>query len=98
MSKKKKTNYADEFKQSSAKLAVNTEQSISTTAKELGISGSTLHGWVKKYFPNHSSQASPSSNNDLESENKRLLKELNKVKMERDILKKAAAYFANEAL
>ena len=97
MSKKNTKNYTDEFKQSSARLAIDSDQPISATAKELGISPSTLHGWVKKYYPDSRSQVLLSEK-DLESENKRLLKELNRVKMERDILKKAAAYFANETL
>ena len=47
MGKHKTAGYTTEFKQSSAKLAVTGEKSISQTAKELGLHVSTLHGWVK---------------------------------------------------
>ena len=95
MKKRKVTNYTEEFKQSSAKLAAESEQSISKTAQELGINMSTLHGWVKKYYPDKDiSPKTPSDDTQLESEIKRLRKELNRVTLERDILKKATAYFA----
>jgi transposase len=54
----------------------------------------TLHGWVNKYYP-HYKAIKKISNNDLETENKRLLKELARASQELDILKKAAAYFAS---
>jgi transposase len=51
MGKRKMTQYAEEFKQSSAKLANESEKPITETAKDLGINKTTLHGWVKKYHP-----------------------------------------------
>lgn len=96
MSKRQVTNYTEEFKQSSAKLAIDSEQSVSKTAKELGVNATTLHGWVQKYYATH--QGLPAKSNDAEAEIKRLKKVLQRVTMERDILKKAAAYFANDAL
>jgi transposase-like protein len=45
--------YTPEFRQSSAQLAVDENQPISKTADELGVHEKTLHGWVKKYHPNH---------------------------------------------
>jgi len=98
MTKRKVTNYTAEFKESSAKLAAESEQSILQTAKDLGLNVSTLHGWVKKYHPNNRHSALLSSVvDDVQSELKRLKKELVRVTQERDILKKAAAYFASEA-
>ena len=90
--------YPDEFKQSSAKLAIESEQSISQTARDLGIKPTTLCGWVKKYYPNYSTDFAREKSNvsALELENKQLRKELQRAKMERDILKKAVAYFAVE--
>ena len=51
MGKRKIKNYTLEFKQASAKLAAESEQPVSHTAKGLGISSPTLHGWVNKYHP-----------------------------------------------
>jgi transposase-like protein len=95
MSKRKVTNYNEEFKRSSAKLAVNTDRTLQEIANDLGVHVTTLYGWVKKYYPS-GKKISKASCDDLEAENKQLRKELAKVKEERDILKKAAAYFASQ--
>ena len=97
MSKRHVKKYPLEFKQSSARLAAESKQPISTTAKELGINKVTLHGWVKHYYPS-SQTVSSITNDDMLSEIKRLRKENSRLKQERDILKKAAAYFASETL
>ena len=91
-------NYSLEFKESSAELARSSEQSIRQTAKDLGINENTLHGWVKK-FPGKSKLGSiVTSKNSLEEEVKQLRKENARLKQDREILKKAAAYFAKETL
>jgi transposase-like protein len=96
MSARRATNYTEEFKKSSAKLAFESEQPVSKTAQELGINPNTIHGWINKYYP--SKQVPDKKGIDFESDNKRLRKELQRITMERDILKKAAAYFASETL
>ncbi len=97
--KRKAKSYTNEFKQSSAKLAAESKQSISQTARDLGVSITTLHGWVSKYYPNSNQSVNLTpSTDDAQAELKLLKKKLAKVTMERDILKKAAAYFASEAL
>ena len=50
MGKRKVSQYTEEFKQSSAKLAATSDKSTHQIAKELGIGQSTLHAWVKKYY------------------------------------------------
>lgn len=96
MSKRKVTSYSEEFKKSSAKLAAEAQQAISKTATDLGINVSTLHGWVNKYYPQATSTSPVTADPNLLEEIKRLEKELLRVKQERDILKKATAYFARE--
>ena len=98
MSKRKVTHYAEEFKQSSAKLASTTEQSISQTAKDLGVNVATLHGWVNKYNPERNESKLSVIKSEFEEENKRLRKENARLKQERDILKKATAYFASDLM
>lgn len=97
MSKKRNVNYPLEFRTSSVKLALESDQSIAKTAKDLGINVSTLHTWISsKVKSNESSNMTKNSECHFE-ENRRLKKELAIVKQERDLLKKAAAYFAKES-
>jgi transposase len=93
---KSQKNYPEEFKKSSVQLAVDSDKPISHTARDLGINKTTLYSWVAKYFPNHKNKVSDKDSEAME-ELKRLRKENHRLKQERDILKKAAAYFASEA-
>ena len=97
MNKRKVTSYSLEFKQSSAQLARDSKQPISATARDLGVHEATLHGWVKRYYPKQKVSGSTIVPAEIQEELKSLKKELIRVKQERDILKKAAAYFASEA-
>jgi transposase-like protein len=94
--KTSKSYYTLEFKQSSAKLAVESDQAISQTAKDLGIKETTLYGWVAKYRPQP--KQGMKAKDEAEQELKQLRKENARLKQERDILKKAMAYFAAEAV
>jgi transposase len=96
MTKKVNKSYTLEFKQSSAKLAAESDQPIAQTAKELGINETTLYGWVTKYSPKLKQKTTVKS--EAEQELQRLRKENARLKQERDILKKAMAYFAAEAV
>jgi transposase len=50
MSKQQKQNhYTSEFKESTVKLAIESDQPISVTADELGVNKNTLHTWISKY-------------------------------------------------
>ncbi len=94
MSSKNTGIYTLEFKQSSAKLAVESAQPIAQTARDLGVKEKTLYGWVGQYYPTQRVQ-SKTALSGLEIQLKQLQKENARLKQERDILKKAAAYFAN---
>jgi len=96
MTKKHIKNYDETFKKSSAELAVSSAQSVNKTAADLGLSPSTLYGWIDKYCPAQVINGELIAHNDLAVANKLLKKENELLKQERDILKKAAAYFARE--
>lgn len=87
-----------EFKEAAVKRAIESEQSINQTARDLGISKNTLHGWVKKYRQTNKNQGQKSefSQEHLYDELKRLKKENAHLKEDVAILKKAAAYFARD--
>ena len=87
--------YSPEFKAEAVRLLRDEKQSISRVSSDLGVSDSSLHKWLKEDV---SSKASPSPSPSLEEENRRLRQEIRVLQMERDILKKAAAFFAKECL
>ncbi len=96
----RKSNYSQEFKESTIKFCIdNSDRSISSIARDLGLNKGTLSLWVNEYKQKHNINSSNDFKKEtLEAENKRLRKELALVKQEREILKKAAAYFAKETL
>ena len=61
MSAQKTKTYAEEFKRSSAQLAIESEKSINRTATDLGLNSSTLYTWVEKYYPNTNNSKHQSS-------------------------------------
>ena len=90
--------YSAEFKQEAVKLALNSP-SVSGVAKELGIPDPTLHTWVvklKHVIPKGKTEIHQDIAKLLE-ENRTLTKENARLKQEKEILKKAAAYFARES-
>lgn len=86
--------YTEEFKIEAVKQVTVNGYSVKETAERLGMHFESLKSWIKKY---ESPEAMARNNQELSSqaEIKRLQKELKRVTEERDILKKAAAYFAS---
>lgn len=96
MSNNKKQAYPAEFKESAIKLALESGKSIAQTARELGVHEKTMYNWIHLYSkPKSGTQTNREINHPFD-EIKRLKKELAQVTQERDILKKATAYFAKE--
>lgn len=96
MQKVQKT-YTPEFKREAVRLAQTSGKPIAQVARELGISDTSIHQW-RKELAEHGSQAFPGSGHqtDQEEEVRRLKRELEIVKKERDILKKAVGIFSRE--
>lgn len=94
MSKPPVKSYAAEFKQRAVKLAVESE-SPAPVARDLGISKNTLYSWIRQYHGHGGSSPAAQGNEEhLDEELKRRRQENKRLQEERDILKKAAAYFA----
>jgi transposase len=85
-----------EFRASSVKLAIDSDLPIAQTAKDLGINPNTLHTWINKYSQPKDQNKAVRTDEHLYDELKRLKKEIVRLTEERDLLKKAAAYFARE--
>tara|TARA_Y100000389_G_C17346472_1_gene456105 strand:+ start:443 stop:739 length:297 start_codon:yes stop_codon:yes gene_type:complete len=97
MSKQQKNNYSAEFRASYVKLAVESDQPIAKTARDLGVNTSTLHTWIGNQSNSKESNNMTKNSECHFEEVARLKKELAIVKQERDLLKKAAAYLAKES-
>ena len=96
MSKEKPNTYTAEFRASAAKLANESDKPITQVAKDLGINVNTLHTWIGKYSRPTEHNKTVRSDEHLYDELKCLKKEVARLTEERDLLKKAAAYFAKE--
>ena len=85
--------YSAAFKERAVKLAVESDQPIAQTARDLGVNENTLHTWIGKY---HRAERQEKEVNDehVYEELKRLRKENARLQEERAILQKAAASFA----
>jgi transposase len=86
--------FTPEYRDEAVKMVIEGPRPIAEVARDLGINESTLGNWVTKYRNEH-----PASE-DLNISDRARLKELEKenreLRMERDFLKKAAAFFAKE--
>ena len=91
------THHSKEFKLQAARLVVDQGYTFKKAAEHLGINAWTLRDWVRKFRSDGTLTPLDEENEEAE-EMKRLRKELSEVKMERDILKKAMAYFAKDKL
>ena len=86
--------FTDEFKREAVRLASQPGGSKAEISKDLGINANMLHRWVREQEGNRS-KITDSKNEAVSSgELERMRRELAKVRTERDILKKALAYFA----
>ena len=92
--------YTREFRQEAVKLIMDEKLSFPEAGRRLSLAPSTLNYWVKAYKAGKLREIGKMHKplTELEMELARARKELAEVKMERDILKKAAAYFARESL
>ena len=98
MTKKVRT-YSDEFKAEAVKKIADNNGNISATAKQLGIAMQTLSNWQNKANQGKlvgTEQYDPQLIAVIE-ENKRLKRQLKIAEEEREILKKATAYFARHS-
>ncbi len=95
MSKRAKQEYSTEFKNRAVNLVIKSEKTTAQIAKDLGINATTLYVWMNKE-KSDTKAGKELSHEQLFDELKRVKKELAEVKEQRDILKKATAYFANQ--
>jgi transposase len=89
--------YDQEFRLRAVKHALDSELPVNRSAKELGISDSALGKWIKEYQANGGNSLPGASKVSLEAQRiSELEKRVREAELERDILKKAVAFFAKE--
>ena len=96
---KSQQRYTAEFRAEAVRMMEQEGLSQAQAARRLGIPEGTLSNWVMRARRTTAPAGQGSESVvELRAEVKRLLKELTRAQLERDILKKAAAYFARESL
>lgn len=86
--------YTDEFKIEAVRQVTDRGYSVTEVADRLGMTTHSLYAWLKKHGPK---DKSGQELDEAQRELRRLKSELRRVTEERDILKKAATYFAKES-
>lgn len=87
--------YTEEFKIEAVKQVTERGHGIYSVASRLGVTHMSLYAWIKRYGEQPTQHVTIT---DQQAEINRLKAELQRVTEERDILKKATAYFAKESL
>ena len=89
--------FSEEFKRDAVQLVVVEGYSYAAAAKAVDVSYGTFRKWYDKYAPEPEPCGPHATVEQLQSEVKRLRSELRQAELEREILKKATAYFAKES-
>ena len=90
--------FPEDFKREAVRLVVEEKYSFPAAAKAVGVSTRSLRDWHQKYAPEPLPCGEGATLAELQEENKRLRRQLKRAELEREILKKATAYFAKESL
>jgi transposase len=86
--------YSDEFKREAVKQVVEGGHPVAEVAERLGVSSKSIYTWLRDRSGRSRASKNAETVEGLRDENARLKNELKRTKEERDILRKAAAYFA----
>ena len=96
-SRRKRRSFTKEFKQGAVDLVVKQGYSFRAAAEAVGVEPRSLREWHQKLAPEPEPCGEDASLEQLVEENKRLRKRLQQAELEREVLKKATAYFAKES-
>jgi len=96
-SKRARRTFTSEFKQDAVDLVVKQGYSFKAAAEAVNVSSRSLREWHEKLAPVPEPCGPDAAVEDLQAEIKRLRKQLRRAELEREILKKATAYFAKES-
>jgi transposase len=89
----------EDFRREAVALALSSDDSRASVARRLGVNETTLRNWVADHLAEEARQADPLAVSVSEFEElRRLRREVAELRAEREILRKAAAYFAQETI
>jgi transposase len=91
-----KKHFTPEFRAEAVRLAQTSGRSRREVAADLGIGLSTLRNWINARRDRHMDEPPPDRQEDMAAELKRLRRENEVLRQEREILKRATAFFAKE--
>ena len=91
----KRRSFTPEYKEQVARMVVEESRAIPSTAREVGVNEQTLRNWVNEYRKNHAGDEPPLTVSDR-ARLRELEKEVRELRLEKEFLGKAAAFFASE--
>lgn len=92
-SRRARRQFSEEFKAGAVRLVLDEGKTVSAVARELDLTASALSGWVRQARADRS-KGKTGLTTEERQELARLRKEVRELRIEREILKKAAAFFA----
>ena len=92
----RRSKYPEEFRQRAAQLVLDSRRSVRDVAAELGINHETLRNWVDKLRQERTGGRTGDLASDERAELVRLRRQVAQLELEKEILKKAAVFFARE--
>ncbi len=98
MAKRKRRAFTDEFKTQTVRLIQESGKSIGEVARELDLTESAVRAWVRQARIDAGRGGSGPLTTEEREELGRLRREVRTLRLERDILKKATAFFAKESV
>lgn len=93
----KRRKFSREFKLAAVKKVMEQGLSYTVVGRDLGVGDNLIRNWKKSFEEDGTLATDVAGNQSVEAELKRLREENRQLKMERDILKKATAFFAKES-
>ena len=91
----KRRSFTPEYKEQVAKMIVEESRAIPSSAREIGVNEQTLRNWVHEYRRTHVGDEPPLTISDR-ARLRELEKEVRELRLEKEFLGKAAAFFASE--
>jgi len=92
---RQRRSFTPEYKEQIARMVVEESRAIPSTAREIGVNEQTLRNWVNGYRQTHAGEEPPLTISER-ARLRGLEKEVRELKLEREFLGKAAAFFASE--